>query len=341
MKILKGAVIGAGYFSQFHYDAWSRIEGVEIVACCDRELNKATAAAAQHGIDGVFTDFRMMLDALQLDFVDVITRPDTHLPICLELADRGVAMICQKPLAPSFEESAQLVERVSEAGVRFMVHENFRFQPWYRESKRLMNEGAIGDRLHTITFRNRAGDGWGEDAYLARQPYFQTMERFLLYEAGIHTIDTYRYLAGEVNRVWCMLRKLNPVIAGEDTAFAVMEFASGGVGMYDANRYNESTAANPRYTFGQLLVEGNAGSIRLHDDGRLTTQRLGEPEQDHDYHHSTHGFAGDCVMATQQHFVDSLRSGQPFETSGSEYLKSIAVQEAMYRSAQSGCWEKP
>ncbi len=72
--------------------------------------------------------------------------------------------------------------------------------------------------LHTITFRNRAGDGWGEDAYLARQPYFQTMERFLLYEAGIHTIDTFRYLAGEVNRVWCMLRKLNPVIAGEDTA---------------------------------------------------------------------------------------------------------------------------
>ncbi len=46
MKILKGAVIGAGYFSQFHYDAWSRIEGVEIVACCDRELSKATAAAA-------------------------------------------------------------------------------------------------------------------------------------------------------------------------------------------------------------------------------------------------------------------------------------------------------
>ncbi len=50
-----------------------------------------------------------------------------------------IAMICQKPLAPSFEESAQLVEsgRV-EAGVRFMVHENFRFQPWYREIKRLI-----------------------------------------------------------------------------------------------------------------------------------------------------------------------------------------------------------
>ncbi len=46
-------------------------------------------------------------------------------------------------------------------------------------------------------------------------------------------------------------------------------------------------------------------------------------------------------MATQQHFVDCLRSGQEFETSGTEYLKSIAVQEAMYRSAHSGRWETP
>ena len=92
------------------------------------------------------------------------------------------------------------------------------------EIKKLLSSGEIGEKLHTITFRNRAGDGWGADAYLARQPYFQTMPQFLIFEAGIHTIDTFRYLAGEIERVWCVHRKLNPVIAGEATAIGIFQF---------------------------------------------------------------------------------------------------------------------
>ncbi|MCC9658754.1 Gfo/Idh/MocA family protein [Rhodopirellula halodulae] len=338
---LRGAVIGAGYFSQFHYDAWQRMDDVEMVACCDMDLDKANTIAEQHGIPAVHQDYRQMLDEHPVDFVDVITRPDTHLPLCDEISSRGHAIICQKPLAPSVQEANELVDLMQQRGVRFMVHENFRFQPWYREMKRLMEAGVIGDRLHSISFRNRAGDGHGDDAYLARQPYFQTMPKFLIFEAGIHTIDTFRYLGGEISQTWCWHRKLNPVIAGEDTAIGVFKFEDGAMGLYDANRFNESTSKNPRYTFGEVLLEGNEGSIRLYDDGRLTIQPLGEKERDHDYSPSQHGFAGDCVFATQRHFIDCLRSGQPFETDGQSYLKSLAVQEAMYASSQSGNWETP
>lgn len=340
-KKFRGAAIGAGYFSQFHYDAWTRLPNVEIVACCDTDAAKANEIAAKYGIENVYTDYRSMLDASELDFVDVITRPDTHLEIVTELADRKLDMICQKPLAPTFEESQQLVEVAAQRGVRLMVHENFRFQPWYREIKSLFQSGVIGEKLYTVSFRNRAGDGHGDDAYLARQPYFQTMERFLIFEAGIHTIDTFRYLAGEVDRVWCMLRKLNPVIAGEDSGIAVFDFSGGAKGLYDANRYNESTAENPRYTFGEVLFEADGGAIRLYMDGKLTLQELGDKEREHSYHPSTNGFAGDCVFETQKHFVECLASGVEFETSGENYLKSISVQEAMYRSAESGNWESP
>lgn len=341
MNTLRGAVIGAGYFSHFHYDAWSRVEGVDIVACCDVDRAKADEIAAKYGIADVYTDFDEMLNNSQLDFVDIVTRPDTHLEMVGTVATHGLPMICQKPLAPTFAECEQLVSVASKANVRLMVHENFRFQPWYREIKALLDSGKIGKTLHTISFRNRAGDGWGDDAYLARQPYFQTMKKFLVFEAGIHTIDTFRYLGGEVEKVWCRLRKLNPVIAGEDTGIAVFEFADGGMGLYDANRFNQSTADNPRYTFGEMLVEADQGSIRLYDDGRLTIQRLGEPETDHEYHHPTIGFAGDCVQATQQHFVDGLRNDTPFETAADEYMRSIAVQEAMYRSSETGAWQQP
>lgn len=338
---LRGAVVGAGYFSQFHLDAWARIAEVEITACCDLDQSKATAAAEQYGLPHVYSDFNQMLDEQQLDFVDIITRPDTHAELCRSAADRGVTIICQKPLAPTVDEARSIVKHAHETQTRFMVHENFRFQPWYREIKRQLQQQTIGSKLHTITFRNRAGDGWGNDAYLARQPYFQEMKQFLIFEAGIHTIDTFRYLGGEIERVWCLTRRLNPVIAGEDSALAVFQFETNGLGVYDANRYNESTADDPRYTFGELTVEADQGTLRLYDDGRLTIQRLGQAECPVEYTRSEHGFGGDCVYTIQQHFVECLRSGQPFETEGKNYLRSIAVQEAAYRSASSGNWESP
>lgn len=341
MKKLKGAVVGAGYFSQFHFDSWARIHDVDLVAVCDSNRQAGEDAAKAYGIPAVFDDHATMLDQVELDFVDVITRPDTHLRIVTDFSRAGVDIICQKPLAPTVEEARRIVNVAQQAGIRFMVHENFRFQPWYREIRQLLDAGTIGTKLHTITFRNRAGDGWGDDAYLSRQPYFQTMEQFLIFEAGIHTIDTFRYLAGEIERVWCVHRKLNPVIAGEDAALGIFQFADAGIGVYDANRFNESTAQNPRYTFGELLVECDGGAIRLYDDGRITIHRLGQLESNHHYHHSHHGFAGDCVHQTQLHFVAGLRSGAPFETDGPSYLKSIAVQEAMYRSAETMQWEAP
>lgn len=341
MKKLRGAVVGAGYFSQFHFDSWIRIADVELVAVCDANRDAAERAASTYGVKSVFADHLAMLSELELDFVDIITRPDTHLTLVRDFADAGVDIICQKPLAPTVDQSRQIVAHAAAAGVRFMVHENFRFQPWYREIKGLLDVGTIGRRIHTITFRNRAGDGWGDDAYLARQPYFQTMKQFLIFEAGIHTIDTFRYLAGEIERVWCLHRRLNPVIAGEDTAIGIFRFAGSGLGVYDANRFNESTADDPRYTFGELLVECDGGTIRLYDDARVTIQKLGQREIQHPYEPSRRGFAGDCVHRTQQHFVDGLRSGDAFETDGESYMKSIAVQEAMYRSAESMQWETP
>jgi len=217
-----------------------------------------------------------------------------------------------------------------------MVHENFRFQPWHRELKRQIDAGAIGDRIHTITQRMRMGDGHGPRAYLDRQPYFQTMPRLLMFETGIHYIDVLRYLAGDVTGVYAKLRTLNPVIAGEDCATVLMDFANGALGIIDGNRYNESNHPNPRYTFGTTVIEGNAGTLRLYLDGRITLQQLGETETDVPYHHEDLGFAGDCVKALQAHFLTAFAAGTPFETGGEDYLKSLGVLEAVYASGTNG-----
>ena len=59
---MKGAGIGAGYFSRFHYDGWSRIPEVEMAAVCDLVEDKARAMSAQYGIARTYTDWREMLE---------------------------------------------------------------------------------------------------------------------------------------------------------------------------------------------------------------------------------------------------------------------------------------
>jgi predicted dehydrogenase len=262
--------------------------------------------------------------------------PPTHLEMSKVAAELGVHVICQKPLASTFEEARQIVDCASRAGVRFMVHENWRFQPWYREIRRLLDDGAIGDRIHIMSFRSRMDDGWGRDAHLNRQPYLRTYPRLLVYENGVHFIDTYRYLGGEIASVYAVLKKLNPVIAGEDFAVVVFNFVSGATGLWDANRFNESNYPKPRYTFGEFLVDGSGGSIRLYNDARLTIQKLGQLEKEHDYPHEDRNFCGDCCYTTQRHFIDRLLDGRPFETSGPDYLCTLAVQDAVYESAAQG-----
>lgn len=333
MEKLKGVCIGAGYFSQFHFDAWNRIPEVQLLALCDQDRDKVHKVADVFGISGRYTDYREMIEQEKPDFVDVITPPKTHPAIVAFAAGAGLAVICQKPLADTYAEAEQLVQQASAAGIRLMVHENYRFQPWHREIKKLLEAGVIGT-LHSLHFRCRMGDGWGEDAYLGRQPYFREMPRLFMHETGVHFIDTFRYLAGDIRQVQAHLRRLNPVIRGEDAAFVTFNFKEPVLGVLDANRYNEPRYPNPRYTFGEFLLEGSGGSIALAADGTLTVQPLGQPAYSHPYFHEDRNFGSDCVYHTQRHFVESLLRHQPFETDGQEYLKTLAVLEAVYASAE-------
>jgi D-apiose dehydrogenase len=332
---LKGVAAGAGYFSRYQYEAWNRIPEVEIAALYNRTPSKSEAICRELGIARRYADFEAMLDAERPDFVDIITPPETHLEMVLAAAARKVAVICQKPLAPTQDESERVVRAARDAGVRFMVHENFRWQPWHREVKRLIDTGVLGDVV-SVYFRTRMGDGWPEDAYLARQPFFRDYPRLLVYETGVHFIDTFRFLLGEAETVYARLRRLNPAIKGEDAGHLILGFRGGATAIWDANRYNEPEAPNPRYTFGEMRVDGTKGHLRLDTDGTLTLKILGQPSARHPYAHADRGFAGDCVYEVQRHFVDCMLSGDEFESTGDDYLRNVRLVEACYESAATG-----
>ena len=337
MKPLRGVCVGAGYFSRFHLEAWSRLPGVTIAALVNREPAPAREAAARHGIPRVadWSELGAVLDAERPDFVDIITAPESHLAAVQAAAARGCAIVCQKPLAPTWPEAVAVVAAARHAGVRFMVHENFRWQPWYREMRRQLDAGTLGE-LFSVAVRMRLGDGWPADAYLDRQPFFRTVPRLLVHETLVHFLDTFRFLGGEITSVYARLQRRHPGIAGEDAGQIVCGFASGATGLIDASRYNESDAADPRHTFGTVRLDGRHGHLELDAAGGLTLKRLGQPAETLAYPHSRDGFAGDCVFAVQRHFVDRLRDGAPFESTGEDYLRSTALAEACYESAATG-----
>ena len=337
MKTFKGICLGAGYFSRFQYEAWNRIPEVEILAVCNRNQERAQEVADTYGIPRIaaWDGLEALLDDLRPDFIDVITPPETHLDLVKLAAAKGIHVICQKPLAPTLDESRQIVDIANQAGIRFLVHENWRWQPWYREIKRQLNAGTIGE-LFSISVRMRMGDGWQQDAYLARQPFFRTYPRLLVYETAVHFLDTFRFLGGEVESIYSRLSKRNPGIAGEDAGIIAATFASGATALLDASRYNESDSPDPRYTFGTVRVDGSKGHIELDTEGTLAFKPLGQPPHEIKYAHDRKGFAGDCVYSLQRHFTDCMLNGLPFESTGDDYLKTIALVEACYESNAAG-----
>lgn len=317
-------MIGAGYFAHFQAEAWQRMPGASIAAVADALPGKAQAFARQYGIPRGYESVAEMLDAEQPHFVDIVTRPETHRELTIAAAARGLHVICQKPMSPCMDDNIAMCEVCEAAGVRLMVHENWRWQPWYREAWRLIQSGVIGSLRH-LAFDWRSGDGTGPEPFAA-QPYFRDMPRLIIYESLVHILDTFRYLAGELVVSRCQTRRVNPAIAGDDWAEIDCQFASGASGFIHGDRQSGPWPAP--VAMGCMEIRGDSGTLRIAADGQVFLNEAWQP-----FVPPTTGYKGDSVLGTQQHFLECLVSGQPCESDGREYLKTAALVEDCYRLA--------
>ncbi len=331
---MKLATAGAGYFSQFQFEAWSRIPEVELVGMYNRRVDRLAPYAVEYGNPPVFDDFGRMLESVKPDIVDVITPPVTHHAFVEQALDAGCHVICQKPFTRSMSEARDLIAKAKQANRMLVVHENFRFQPWYREIARLLGENLLGD-LYQATFRLRPGDGQGENAYRDRQPFFRDMERFLIHETGVHLVDTFRYLFGPCDWVYADLRRLNPGIAGEDAGTVIFGYDSGFRAVFDGNRLSDHRARNQRLTMGELTVEGAKGTLELTGDAEIRFRPFASNDaQGIAYEWHDRGFGADCVYALQRHVIDHLTKGTALANAAEDYFYVMTCEAAIYRSAE-------
>ena len=327
--MLKGGVIGCGFFAANHLAAWRLLDDVEIVAVADRDPARAKWEGARS-----YTDAAAMLEAERLDFVDIVTTVESHRPLVELAASRGVPVICQKPFAASLEDARAMVEACEKAGVPLMVHENFRWQSPLMAVKAVLDSGEIGDPTYgRLSFRH------AHDIY-ASQPYLRTAPQLAIMDLGIHLLDLARHLLGEVTRLHCRTQRINPEVAGEDCATIVLDHAGGAVSLVD---FSFSTTLEPD-PFPQTLarIEGDMGTVELMRDYRLRVSGQGwsresgvEPEPPAFGAKPWHVIQ-ESVLNIQRHWLECLRSGAAPSTSGADNLETLGLVFRAYESAATG-----
>jgi len=329
-QVYRGGILGCGYVADFHLPAWQRVTGAEIVAAYNRTRTKAERRAEQYGIPAIYADYRAMLDQAMLDFVDIATAPAVHLELVTEAARRGLPVLCQKPIAPTLAELREMIRVCAETGVLFMVNENCRFQPWFRKMKQLIDDGAIG-QPHYANFLNRHRFSLPQLPLNHGQArLFMNMPRLMIYELGVHYLDTLRYLFGEATSVYARIHRLSPHLKGEDLATVVVNIGSLTAILDISWALLPTWQSEKRVSWGECRIEGTAGTLFLRRDGllRLITDAGEEHIQ----------FPPDSELqsyqATQQHFIDCLRTGTEPETSARETLKTMELVFGAYDSAE-------
>ncbi|MEM7614963.1 MAG: Gfo/Idh/MocA family oxidoreductase [Pseudomonadota bacterium] len=324
--------VGAGYFAQFQLRAWQRLDGADLVGVADQD----PARRAALNLPGVplYEGLSGLLLEGWLDILDIATPPATHSRLIREALGRVPVIICQKPFCESLADAEALVSEVQ--GSTLIIHEKFRFQPWYREIAALLAEGTLG-QVSQARFALRPGDGSGPDAYLDRQPYFREMPRFLIRETGIHLIDVFRYLLGEPEAVYSDLRRINPALAGEDAGMVIFDLAGGGRAVFDGNRTLDHAASNTRLTMGELEIEGTEATLRLTGDGALHLRARGSVTwHRHPYTFDDIDFGGNCVEAFQEHVLAGVAGQGRLETLAQDYLANLRLEAAIYASDAQG-----
>lgn len=142
MKIFKTGVIGIGFIGVAHIEALRRLGNVEVVALTDNHdpVKKAASLNVAHG----FKDYREMIDTLDLDMVHICTPNHTHYEIAMYAMERGIHVLCEKPMTTTVEEGQRLVKAAKEKKIINAVNYHNRFYPITHHIRQIVKEGQLG-----------------------------------------------------------------------------------------------------------------------------------------------------------------------------------------------------
>jgi predicted dehydrogenase len=331
--MLKGVVIGTGFWSNFQIPAWQELQAVKITGLYNRTFEKAKAIGEKFGISNIYDDAEALLEKERPDFVDIITDVDTHPHFARLAAERNIDVVCQKPMATSLQLAKDMLAICKSNNVRLFIHENFRWQLPVRRLKEALDSGVIGR-----PFKARVSFCSAFPVF-DNQPFLKALDHFILTDIGSHVLDICRFLFGEAQKLFCLTQRVNAGIKGEDVANVLMEMHSG------LHCYAEMSYASimEKEVFPQTLVfiEGEKGSLHLTNDFELkiikrdgTTSTIIEPVM-YSWLDPAYAVVHSSIVDCNRNILQGLQGGDA-ETTGDDNLKTVQLVWACYESAATG-----
>jgi predicted dehydrogenase len=380
MKQLRVGMIGYGFMGRAHSNAYKRLTDFFPVqhqpvlkAVCARNHLKAKQFADNWGYERIETDWRKLVEAPDIDLIDIGSPNNTHKEIALAAAKNGKMIVCEKPLAMTVAEAEEMTAAVEAAGVPNMVWFNYRRVPAIALAKQVVDEGRIGKPFH---YRATYLQDWtiAEDVPQGGAALW----RIDVDVAGsgvtgdllAHSIDTAMWLNGAITRVVAKTEtfvkervhvetgKVQPV-GIDDACMFLAEFANGSMGTFESTRY-----ARGRKNFNTFELNGADGSVyfdleepeylqyfeykQLQSGKKVESHLTGwrkihTTNSEHPYM-KHYWVPGTCIgyehtfLNALADFVMGIENGNPTQPDFRNATQTQKVCEAVLESARAGQW---
>ena len=328
-------LIGGGNISETHARAARAVSGVEIAAVYGTNSEKVQRLCREHG--GVpYTDFSAFLAHRPMNLVIIGSPSGLHATQGIAAAKQGLHVLTEKPIDISTSRADELINAAKQSGVKLGVIFQDRMKPHIRLLKDWIDRGLLGKPL-VVDARVK---WYRPPEYYANSRWRGTLALDgggALINQGVHTIDLLLWLLGDVNRVQARTATQLHAIEAEDTATAILEFASGALCLFQA-----TTAAYPGYPR-RVEISGTEGTVILEHDRIIATDLRKTPDENagivpRDENQSASTAVVSDFRGHQAVIEDFLRAIEKNTTSacdGHEGRRSLALVEAIYRAAAS------
>lgn len=333
MKNIKFALFGAGFWARFQLAAWKELAGAECVAIFNRTRATGEKFASEFGVPMVYDDLNELFRRERLDFVDICTNPFSLSGIVKAVAAHKVPLITQKPMAPSLAIAEQNIRACREAGVPYLIHENWRWQTQLRELKRILDRGEIG-----TPFRARISMVSGFPVFI-NEPQIKELHEFILTDMGTHILDLARFYFGEAESLYCRTTQVHADIKGEDVATVMMSMGNKMTVTCEMG-YAENYYEHECFPQTMVFVEGDKGSAEVAKDYwvRVTTasgtQARRFPPVCYPWSDPNYLVVHSSIVPCNANLLQALRGDGSAETTAEDNYLTLRLVFAAYDSAR-------
>lgn len=338
-------IIGCGVGATFHLAGIRNAQNTKVIAVADTVSHKAERFAKEHNIPAWYTDYRKLLNRLDIEIVCICTPSGLHSDIAVEAAKAGKHIICEKPIDVTLPAADRMIDAAEQAKVKLGIVHQWRTYDSFQKVRQAVQEGWLGKMV--------LGDAYLK--YYRAQGYYDSAVwrgtwamdgGGVLMNQGIHAIDILPWIMGDVDSVYAKADHLVRNIEAEDTAVVVLNYKNGAYGTIIG-----TTTAFPAEE-PKLAFHGELGTILMEEQtikkwmvlGRDGTPKDITPEQDT----TKIGGADDPAIIDTlgyeriiRNMLDVLRYNQELYCSGIEARKSLTLILAIYESAKTGLEIQP